>query len=209
MIRARVLREGPFPSARTVVLCLAAITVLFGARDAAADGPEPPAGPALEALHLSPPLVWEPGWKAFGAGDYVVTGAGVAVAIAGAAIPPLPRHLQGGILFDDAVRNALEIRPTNIGARYVARDTSDVLLSLAATSPFFFDAMFTAWYQRRSPEVAEQMALIDAEAFAIAGAAQEMTTALTSRERPYAADCGGALPSTTLDCTNPGRYRSF
>jgi membrane-associated phospholipid phosphatase len=138
-----------------------------------------------------------------------LTGLSVGIAIAGASVTPLPHHLQGGVLFDDAVRNALEIRPTNIGARYVARDTSDVLLSLAATSPFFFDAMFTAWYQRRSPEIAEQMALIDAEAFAIAAAAQEVTTALTSRERPYVGDCGGALPSTTIDCTNPGRYRSF
>jgi membrane-associated phospholipid phosphatase len=53
------------------------------------------------------------------------------------------------------------------------------------------------------------MALIDAEALAIAGALQETTTALVSRQRPYVADCGGGLPSTTLDCTSPGRNRSF
>ncbi|HEY3817628.1 MAG TPA: phosphatase PAP2 family protein [Polyangiaceae bacterium] len=185
---------------------LAAITVLCCAGDAVADGPAPPDGAHLVA---PPPLVWDPGWKAFGTGDYTLTGLSAGVAIAGAIVTPLPHHLYGGVAFDDAVRNALEIRPSNIGARYVARDTSDVLLSLAVTSPFFFDAMLTAWYQRRSPEIAEQMALVDAEAFAIAGAAQEVTTALVSRERPYGVDCGGALPSTTLDCTNPGRYRSF
>jgi len=47
------------------------------------------------------------------------------------------------------------------------------------------------------------------EAFAISAALQETTTALVSRQRPYVGDCGGGLPSTTLDCTNPGQDRSF
>jgi membrane-associated phospholipid phosphatase len=193
---------------RTAILSLLGIALLVsGERVSAQDEPPPPA-PAMRNWAPAP-LLWDPGWKAFGVSDYFVTGLSAALAVTGAVVTPLPHHLYGGILFDNAVRNALEIRTTNIGARYVARDTSDVLLSLAVTSPFFFDAMVTAWYQRQSPEVALQMALIDTEAFAVAGALQETTTALTSRQRPYVADCGGGLPATTLDCTNPGRYRSF
>lgn len=181
--------------------------LLWAAQASAQQDPPAPLVPTRESV--SGPVLWDPGWKSFGTGDYVLTGVSVGVAITSGVVTPLPHHLVGGVLFDDAVRNALEIGTNNIGARYTARDTSDVLLSLAVTSPFFFDSMFTAWYTRQSPEVALQMALIDAEAFAIAGALQQTTTALVSRERPYGADCGTGLPATTLDCTNPGRYRSF
>jgi len=202
-----------------ILAAIGVASLLLVSRAASAQVEPPPEGPPppLPALSLPPvardtpasPLRWDPGWKSFGVGDYVLTGVAIAVAVGGAVVTPLPHHAYGGVLFDNSVRSVLEIPTSNLGARYVARDTSDVLLSFAATSPFFFDAMVTAWYQRRSPEVALQMALIDAEAFAIAGAVQETTTALTSRERPYGGDCGTGLPSTTLDCTNPGRYRSF
>ncbi len=193
---------------RLGLLSFFGIAVLLGARGASAQTEPPPPAPVAQDRAWGP-VRWDPGWKSFGVGDYVVTGVAAGVAVTSALVTPLPHHWVGGILFDDAVRNALEIRPNNIDERYTARDTSDVLLSFAVTSPIFFDSMLTAWYQRRSPEVALQMALIDAEAFAIAGALQETTTALVSRQRPYVADCGSGLPGSTLDCTNPGQYRSF
>lgn len=193
---------------RIVSLLLVGVAVLLEARSAPAQTePAPTAPPAQDRAWG--PILWDPGWKSFGVGDYVVTGVAAGIAVTSGLVTPLPHHWVGGILFDDAVRNALEIRPTNIGDRYTARDTSDVLLSFAVTSPIFFDSMLTAWYQRRSPEIALQMALIDAEAFAIAGALQETTTALVSRQRPYVSDCGKGLPADTLDCTNPGQDRSF
>jgi membrane-associated phospholipid phosphatase len=105
------------------------------------------------------------------------------------------------------VRDALRL--PSLRARYVARDTSDVLLSLMTTWPFFVDTAITAWWYRESPDVAYEMAVIDAEALAITAALQGATNTIAGRERPYGRDCGGALPNEVNDCANPVRYRSF
>jgi hypothetical protein len=69
------------------------------------------------------PLSWD--WAPFSTADYVITGTAAAVTLAAAIIHPLPTHnLQGGILFDNAVRNA--VRPSSIQTRYAFRDASDV-----------------------------------------------------------------------------------
>ena len=153
------------------------------------------------------PLSWD--WAPFSTADYVVAGTAGAITLAAAIIHPLPtHHLQGGILFDDAVRNA--VVPSNIQTRYAFRDASDVGLSLSATWPFFIDALATAWWYRGSRDTAEEMALLDLETLAIAGAAQGVTNVLVSRQRPYGSECGTtALPGNALDCGITPEYRSF
>jgi membrane-associated phospholipid phosphatase len=139
----------------------------------------------------------------------VVAGAAGAVTLAAAIIHPLPTHyVQGGIFFDNAVRNA--VRPSSIQTRYAFRDASDVGLSLAATWPFFVDALATAWWYRGSRDTAQEMALLDLETLAISGAVQGVTNVLVSRQRPYGQDCGtSALPGNALDCGITPEYRSF
>ncbi len=153
------------------------------------------------------PLSWD--WAPFSTADYVIAGAAGAITLAAAIVHPLPtHHLQGGILFDDAVRNAM--RPSSIQTRYAFRDASDVGLSFAAVWPFFGDALATAWWYRGSRDTAEQMALLDLQTLAIAGAVQGVTNVLVSRQRPYGQYCGTpALPSAALDCGATPEYRSF
>jgi hypothetical protein len=153
------------------------------------------------------PIVWDPAWARANAVDYAVIAASGSIALAAAIVPAQPKHSYGGVLFDESVRNAL--RPSSIQARYIARDTSDVLVSLTATSPVFIDAMITTWWYRKSRETAYEMAVIDAEAMAITAALQQVSTGVASRERPYGRDCGSGLPNEANDCTNPTRYRSF
>ncbi|MBC7018165.1 hypothetical protein, partial [Salmonella enterica] len=87
--------------------------------------------------------------------------------------------------------------PTSEG-RYIARDASDVILSLEATWPFFVDALVATWWYRGSPDAAAQMALVDGEALAVVTAIQGVTNTLVSRERPYGRTCGTAeLPAET------------
>lgn len=170
--------------------------------------PSPPeAGTPNAAGFSGPPLVWK--WSRFSTADYLLTGAGGALTLTTAILPPRSRHtLSGGILFDDAIRNAL--RAHSLAAQYRFRDASDVGLSLAVTWPFFADALTTAWWYRGSRDTAEQMALIDLEALAIAGAAQGLTNELVSRERPYGPSCGSSeLPANAIDCESSQRYRSF
>ena len=154
-----------------------------------------------------PTLRWK--WQRFAAADYFITGAGGALTLATAIIKPRSVHaFSGGILFDDSVRNVL--RAHSLQARYDFRDASDVGLSLSVTWPFFADALTSAWWYRGSNDVAEQMALIDLETLAIAGAAQGLTNTIVSRQRPYGPDCGSSgLPARSIDCQSSQEYRSF
>jgi membrane-associated phospholipid phosphatase len=165
-----------------------------------------PGAPNSEGF-VGPPLVWK--WSRFTTADYVITGLGGAVTLTTAIFPPRSAHsISGGILFDDAARRAL--RAKSLHVRYQFRDASDVGLSLAVTWPFFADSLTTAWWYRGSRDVAEQMALVDMETLAVAGAIQGATNVLVSRQRPYGADCGGSeLPANAIDCESSQRYRSF
>jgi membrane-associated phospholipid phosphatase len=155
------------------------------------------------------PVLWNPEWPRFSAGDWIITATGAAITVAAAIIPPQSKHsLSGGIGVDDSARKALRL-PTPEG-RYVARDGSDVILSFEATWPFFVDALITTWWYRGSPDAAAQMALVDGEALAIVTAIQGATNTIVSRERPYGQTCGSPdLPGATNDCEGNVRYRSF
>ncbi len=182
--------------------------------------PEPsvlPSNPPAARPHVDPPplisknappaLVWK--WPHFGVGNFFVAGAGAALTLTGAIVKPRAKHsLGGGILFDDAVRDALRVK--KLANRYLFRDATDVGLSLTVTWPFAADALTTAWWYRGSRETAEEMALIDLETLAVTGALQGVTNTLVSRERPFGPGCGeGELPSDALDCRNNFHYRSF
>lgn len=156
----------------------------------------------------SRPVVWRAEWPRFGAADWIVTGAGAATAIATAIIPPQSKHVYGGALFDDSVRDALRLKSPQ--ARFNARDASDVILSLEATWPFFVDALVTTWWFRDSRDAAAQMALVDAQALSIVTAIQGATNTFASRERPYGRMCGTPdQPEQTVECDGNVRYRSF
>ncbi len=159
-----------------------------------------------EAL-AGPPLLWK--WSRFSTADYFIAGAGGALTLTAAIVQPRSVHsVSGGILFDNGARNAL--RAHSLQARYQFRDASDVGLSLSVTWPFFADSLTTAWWYRGSRDVAEQMALIDLETLAVAGAVQGAANVLVSRERPYGRDCSSAeLPGNAIDCRSGQRYRSF
>ena len=156
----------------------------------------------------SKPVLWSPEWPRFSTADWVITGAAAAITIAAAIIPPQPAHRFGGVLIDDDARRVLRY-PTTEG-RYVARDASDVVLSLEATWPLFVDALITTWWYRASPDAAGQMALIDAQALSIVTAIQGTTNGIASRQRPYGRICGTPeQPQSTIDCEGSVRYRSF
>ena len=155
-----------------------------------------------------PELVWNRSYARFGTANTIVMLLGGATTLATAIIPPIEGNRRfGGVLFDESARNALRA-PTPQG-RYIARDTSDVFLSLSLTYPFFVDALISAWWFRGNADVARQMSLIDAEALAITGTIQGVTNVLAARERPYGRTCGAETPEDSIDCTTTGRYRSF
>ena len=153
------------------------------------------------------PVIWDPEWPRFGLADWIITGAGTAITLGAAILPPQTKHYVSTFGIDDSARKSLRLR--TVEGRYVARDASDVILSLEATWPFFVDALITTWWYRGSPDAAAQMALVDGEALAIVTAIQGATNTLVSRERPYGQTCGGLTPAETTDCDGSTRYRSF
>ena len=153
------------------------------------------------------PIIWDPEWPRFGLADWIITGTGTVIALGSAIVQPQAKHYINTFGIDESARKALRIG--DVEGRYIARDASDVILSLEATWPFFVDALITTWWYRSSPDAAAQMALVDGEALAVVTAIQGATNNLTSRERPYGKTCGGLTPEQTNDCEGSTRYRSF
>jgi len=151
---------------------------------------------------------WQPRRNIYtNTGDVILTGAAASVALGMAIMAPLSKHPRGGVLFDEAARDALRIG--NLDSRYMIRDASDVGASITTTWPFLVDALLTAWWYRGDVKLARNMALVAAEAMAITAAAQGLTNTITSRERPYGRLCGGDLPENSVDCEGNVRFRSF
>lgn len=176
------------------------------ARVAIAQEPEPPEEVLTEDRKL-PQLVWKDSWNRIGAIDYVVIGVGGGMALTAALLQPIHKEPSIVVKFDESVRDSISQGSTQ--SRYRARDTSDVTLSLLVTWPLFIDALVTGYWYREAPDVAYNMALIDAQAIAITAGIQGITNTLVSRERPYGRDCGGALSNDLYDCDGSKRYRSF
>ena len=126
------------------------------------------------------------------------------------ATPRKSHHPTGPWLFDTTVRDL--VRPTGLLTRLHLRDVSDVTLSLGMAWPLLFDTLLVAGWAHDSPDVALQLAVLDVEAIAFAGALQVATSGWVARERPYGTLCeaGGALDPKTRDCRlDFNRYRSF
>lgn len=143
----------------------------------------------------------------FGLADHVVTGLAAGVVVGSAVARPRADHWRGGVLFDEDARDVLRVR--SMYGRYAVRDASDVGVSLLSTWPFLVDALITAWWYRGRADLARDMALVAAEAFAVAAAVQGVANNIGSRERPYGRLCGKEIPEDSVDCEGSVRYRSF
>jgi hypothetical protein len=163
----------------------------------------------LPRRHHGTTLRWDPEFNRVDAPELTLTGVSFSIAIATAIAPPLSTGWHGASSFgpDESVRNALRLG--NYVDRQYARDVSDVLLSVETTFPFMVDSLMVAYWYRGSADVATQMTLIDIEAMSVTAALQGAANFFGGRERPYGRDCGGSVPSNTIDCATNQRYRSF
>lgn len=163
--------------------------------------------PELPARGEGSPRTWDPRWRKFGVGNYVLTAVGYGVALTSSLIPPVPDRWRSTSQLDEWGRRTLS--PTAYDDSRWAQDVSDVLLSFNIAFPFVVDSLIVAYWYRKSPVVAQQIALISAEAFAVTSMLQGTTAGFASRERPYGRDCGATIPSELNHCEEDRRYRSF
>ena len=133
-------------------------------------------------------LAWNPAWPRFRPSEYVVTGLAGAASLSiywGIRNPDQP-HWTGGILFDEALRNALRLHTKKrLGT---ARFTSDVFALTTVTWLVGVDS-FSVPLLRRKPDIAGQLTLMDAEAYALSTLITNSLFKLAGRARPSYQDC--------------------
>ena len=130
---------------------------------------------------------WNPAWPRFRPSEYALT-AGLAFNVAQATfLYPAPKaNWEGGILFDNAVRDAILLGSRE--ARNTAAVVSDDIYYVLATYPLVVDTAIVTWGIHGAGDVAFQMMLINFESYALTGAIA-LTAEKLGRVRPMADDC--------------------
>jgi membrane-associated phospholipid phosphatase len=159
------------------------------------------AAPVAEAEDEDP-LAWHAEWSRFGAGDWIFSGAlaGVLAATTLAFDKP-STHVQGGVLFDDALRDALRIKSE--AGRLSAEHVSDLFQATLIVYPLVIDSLLLTWVARGRPDTAYQMLAIGGESFLLSTAITALTKDLSGRARPYTRSCGNDT------CGSSARNKSF
>jgi membrane-associated phospholipid phosphatase len=131
---------------------------------------------------------WHDSWPAFSWAEGATTlSAGVATGILALQAPPRDPRWQGGILFDDSVRNAVRLR--SAGARQRLRSVGDMPYYFAPLLPLIVDPLVVAWLVRDDPKLAYNLAFMGMEAFSYAGLLSFVSTRISVRERPDTSEC--------------------
>jgi membrane-associated phospholipid phosphatase len=142
---------------------------------------------------------WSPSFARFRTSEAVFTGA-LLLPIAGALFlyPDVERHFQGGILFDDPVRNALALGSRAGRAR--AASYSDKFYYALGAYPLVIDTALVTWGIHGAGDVALQMLGINLEAYALTGAVT-LNGLKLGRARPAERSCRGD-PDYSPKCDN-------
>jgi membrane-associated phospholipid phosphatase len=170
--------------------------------------PEPlPSPSTLPRIDPSlPPLVWRDEWPRFRDWEYVVTGVAALASFASLAVPPPATKWRNLNTFDEKARSALRFPDQD--DRDVAKDASDLLMTLLINQ-LFLDTLVVTWWWRGQGTIAWQINMINLEAVALNGAFHGLTSVLAGRERPYFGVCTGPEDDQLRDCRGSKRYRSF
>lgn len=131
---------------------------------------------------------WNPRFRSFSAAEYVITGALGAASFAtfNWLEPQAEPRFTGGVLFDDAGREAFRLRSPR--ARDSARTWSDVGVISVLSLAVVVDSLAVPALRGRS-DVAWQLAMMDAEAIAASSLLSTTLFKFIGRGRPSYADC--------------------
>ncbi len=156
------------------------------------------------SLLLTQPVEWRDDWKRFRTTEYAATATmlGIDVAIL-LSMPETEARTRGGVLFDERTRGWLV--GGDATTRYRAQQWSDRLyFGMYAWGAV--GAPLAAWAHGRA-DVAGQMLLMNAEAFALTGLVQGVLSNVVGRQRPFTSHC--APGDAGFPCNEGGRAQSF
>jgi membrane-associated phospholipid phosphatase len=151
-------------------------------------------------------LTWNPSWPRFRPVGYGLTAAAVGGALAATFLIPYPEDPRwtGGILFDDAIRNAL--RAHNPNTRDAIRLASDITLATTLVHEAIVDSILIP-LSDQSPEVAWQLTLMNAQALSLNILLATVLFKVAARARPSYQQCTSDSSFDPLCKT--GTYASF
>lgn len=146
--------------------------------------------PSLQAAEPSR-FAWHEDWPKFRTAEYVVTGVSLAGAAANFYLVPPPRSAawRGQVLFDKSARNTLMARSPKASDR---ADLVSDLLTFPLIAYSMLDGPVTAGWAGRNGETAVQLALINAQTFAVNEVLNLTVTNALPRRRPEGAACDPA-----------------
>jgi membrane-associated phospholipid phosphatase len=182
---------------------LAFALILAGGRAAGAQG---------EPVTTEPPAVapasfgWNPAHPRFRLVEYIATAVvgGTAIVLFTAGTAADHANWEGPILFDEPVRDAVRLRGvTSLGN---ARRVGDVLTVAPIVYTTLVDSIIVP-LARRSPDVAWQLTMMNAEAFALSGLVTSTMFAVVGRARPSYAECQAKTTDDPL--CNSGTFADF
>lgn len=154
-----------------------------------------------------PAVAWHPEWQRFRTSEAIVTGA-MLLPIAGALFlyPEPEANLHGGVLFDDAIRNAL-VADGRAGRERAWAWSNRPYFGLLAF-PLLVDVALVTWGIHGAGDVALEMLAMDLESYALSGAFS-LTMQKLGRVRPSEKGCA-TDPDYSSKCDNPvGLNQSF
>jgi membrane-associated phospholipid phosphatase len=132
--------------------------------------------------------LWRDSWPTFSWIEGTATVAGGAVTLVLALqTPPSQARWEGGILFDDALRDAMRLDSAN--ARQRVRSLGDLPYYAAPAIPLIIDPLIVAWAVQGDPKTAVNIAFMGLEAFSYTGMLSFVSTRTSLRERPDSSEC--------------------
>jgi hypothetical protein len=148
---------------------------------------------------------WNPAWPRFRPSEAALT-AGLALNVAQAVFlyPPPKANWEGGILFDDAVRDAIVLGSRD--SRNAAAKVSDDIYYALAAYPLLIDTALVTGAVHGARDVAVQMMLINFESYALTGAVA-LTMEKLGRVRPMGRECVKD-PGYDGKCGSPGNLNA-
>lgn len=137
--------------------------------------------------------MWQPYWPTFSWMEgAAIVAAGTLTGVLWMREPPHEARWQGGVLFDNAVRDGLRLSSAN--ARRRVRSAGDLPYYASPIIPLLVDPLLVAWLGRHDGKAGLNMALVGVEAFAFAGLSSFISTRLSLRQRPDSSECWRESP---------------
>ena len=134
-------------------------------------------------------LRWNPNWRKSGPFNYALAFGSVAATLAFEFTVDVrdEPYIEGGFLFDDAVRDLLVLNTRN--GRNTAASWSDYTFYGGMAYPILVDVAAVTWIGHGRGDIAWEMFVMDLEAMGVSGFISRIAQKLGGRERPITDEC--------------------